>query len=86
LLQHFTGKLARVLGNPAPEYDTSCLSALENYAWPGNVRELENVIEHALALSDAGDFVDHISRKIQHAPQTALINPPGAAMADLNLQ
>jgi len=28
---------------------------LMNYTWPGNIRELENVIEHAIIISEKGE-------------------------------
>ena len=32
------------------------LAALEAYSWPGNIRELRNVIDRAVAFSDAGEI------------------------------
>lgn len=33
--------------------ENEAMSVLQNYPWPGNIRELQNVIESALATSDA---------------------------------
>jgi two-component system response regulator PilR (NtrC family) len=47
---------------------------LQEYNYPGNVRELENIIEHAVALSD-GETVHE-----PHLPDYVLKSAPGTAM------
>jgi len=47
---------------------------LQEYNYPGNVRELENIIEHAVALSD-GETVHE-----PHLPEYVLKSAPGTAM------
>lgn len=42
----------------APALDAETLRALEARDWPGNVRELQNVMEHAVVLSEAGGRID----------------------------
>lgn len=54
--------LARDLGMPAPQIDSSVEERLRSYDWPGNLRELKNVLERALlqrsdGLIKAGDLL-----------------------------
>lgn len=39
-----------------PRLSEEALAAMRHYAFPGNVRELENILERAVALSDAGSI------------------------------
>ncbi len=52
LIEHFLRKIERDNGRPAPRFAPETLARLASYAWPGNVRELENVVEHAVLLSN----------------------------------
>ncbi len=52
LAVHFLGVHAARAGRPATHLDPDAVEALVAHDWPGNVRELENVIEHAVVLSD----------------------------------
>ncbi len=52
LAVHFLGLHAARAGRPATHLDPDAVEALVAHDWPGNVRELENVIEHAVVLSD----------------------------------
>ncbi len=52
LIDHFQKKYAEQMGKDVPELSKHALNALLEYSWPGNVRELENVIEHAMLLTD----------------------------------
>ena len=51
LADYFGQKFARRLNRPYQGVQVDCLTQLLAYAWPGNVRELENVIEHAVIVS-----------------------------------
>lgn len=57
LANFFLEKYARRFGKLSTKISKEALRVLVNYDWPGNVRELENVLERAVALSDA-DTVD----------------------------
>lgn len=47
------GKFASSSRGGRVTVDNEAMSVLQNYPWPGNIRELQNVIESALATSDA---------------------------------
>ncbi len=53
LVEFFLEKYAKELARPAPKITPDALKFLIDYHWPGNVRELENVIQRAVALSEA---------------------------------
>ncbi len=73
LINHFLRAFAQKNGSPSPELTKSALNALLHYGWPGNVRELENVIEHAMLLSD-NRVID-----LQHLPAHVAENRNGRA-------
>jgi two-component system response regulator PilR (NtrC family) len=53
LLTHFfLKKFADSHGKNVEEISSGALMHLMNYAYPGNVRELENVLEHAVAVTN----------------------------------
>lgn len=52
LINHFLHKVSRAYDKKVSGLSREALAELENYHFPGNVRELENIIAHAVALSD----------------------------------
>jgi DNA-binding NtrC family response regulator len=50
LVQHFTERLAPVLGAAPLQITPTEMDYLTQYDWPGNVRELRNLIERSLIL------------------------------------
>lgn len=50
--QYFLRKFAASQGKQVEEISSGALSRLLGYSFPGNVRELENIIEHAVAITD----------------------------------
>ncbi|MFQ5849493.1 MAG: sigma-54 interaction domain-containing protein [Candidatus Binatia bacterium] len=52
LVQHFIRKFARDHGREVEEIASGALMCLMAYSFPGNIRELENVIEHAVAVTN----------------------------------
>ena len=50
-------RLARQSGTPARRLSAEALAELSAYDFPGNVRELENILERAVALSEAGEIL-----------------------------
>ena len=56
LVEHFIERLAGSTGLPARRIGDDAMAALQAHDWPGNVRELENIIHHALIMTD--DVID----------------------------
>ncbi len=52
LTNYFVQKFARALNKQVEEISSEALMCLMNYSYPGNIRELENVIEHAIAVTN----------------------------------
>jgi len=52
LADYFGQRFARRMGRPYRGLHPGCLAQLLAYPWPGNVRELENVVEHAVIVSN----------------------------------
>jgi two-component system response regulator PilR (NtrC family) len=52
LVHYFLGKFADAHGRNVEEISSGALVHLMNYSFPGNVRELENIMEHAIAVTD----------------------------------
>ncbi len=49
-------RLAQQAGTPPRRLSAAALAELKAYDYPGNVRELENILERAVALSDASEI------------------------------
>jgi DNA-binding NtrC family response regulator len=56
LSYHFMKKYAQEFGKKMNGIAPRVMSVLMNYKWDGNVRELENVIEHAVAMTEANEI------------------------------
>jgi len=52
LTSFFIQKFARALNKQVEEISSEALMCLMNYSYPGNIRELENIIEHAVAVTN----------------------------------
>jgi two-component system response regulator PilR (NtrC family) len=52
LAHYFLGKFAASHNKKVEEISSSALMRLMSYSYPGNVRELENIIEHAVAVTN----------------------------------
>jgi two-component system response regulator HydG len=57
LANHFLQKFALDAGKKPPVFTSNALKALREYRWPGNVRELENIVKHAVVMTDS-DLID----------------------------
>jgi PAS domain S-box-containing protein len=51
LIGHILRRLSAASGSRLPEISEKVMEILLNYHYPGNVRELENILEHALIIS-----------------------------------
>lgn len=54
MIYFFIKKFNDRLHKSVTSIDPECLRRLMNYYWPGNIRQLENVLEHAVLMSDLG--------------------------------
>jgi transcriptional regulator with GAF, ATPase, and Fis domain len=69
LARAFVERTCARLGRPALELPVSVVQELQARDWPGNVRELQNVIEHAVLVSDGGTLrLGDASRQAVRAP------------------
>jgi transcriptional regulator with PAS, ATPase and Fis domain len=85
LTQFFLKKFAASHAKNVEEISSGALMHLMNYAYPGNVRELENILEHAVAITNKNiltedDLPQHVKsvpmvEDVRHFEQTA----PGGA-------
>jgi two-component system, NtrC family, response regulator PilR len=58
LTHHFIRKFATVHDKKVEEISNSALMHLMNHTYPGNVRELENIIEHAVTVTNKNILTD----------------------------
>jgi len=58
LANYFIQKFARSLNKKVEEISSEALICLMNYSFPGNIRELENIIEHAVAVTNKNILTD----------------------------
>ncbi|WP_322629961.1 sigma-54 dependent transcriptional regulator [Halothiobacillus sp.] len=56
LIDHFIRHFASRYNRPAQYFDAGSMTRIMDYDWPGNVRELKNMIERAVALSNANEI------------------------------
>jgi len=53
IASHVLKKYSDLYQKGVMSFDSRAVQVLQNHAWTGNVRELENVIQHAIILSDS---------------------------------
>jgi two-component system, NtrC family, response regulator PilR len=71
LVQFFLRKFAVSQRKQVEEISSGALSQLLTYSFPGNVRELENIIEHAVAITNKNIFTeDDLPSHIKSTPIT----------------
>jgi two-component system response regulator PilR (NtrC family) len=58
LTQHFIEKFAKDHHRQVEEISSGGLMCLMAYSYPGNIRELENIIEHAVAVTNKNVLTD----------------------------
>src|SRR5215467_5325859 len=57
LVQYFVARYSKESGKSIPHIGKQTLEHLQSYHWPGNIRELQNIVERALILSEADNFM-----------------------------
>jgi two-component system response regulator PilR (NtrC family) len=75
LIRRFLHQFSELHGKRVQRLSVAAAKRLQDYRYPGNVRELENIIEHAVALSD-GETVHELN-----LPEYVLRHANGAAVA-----
>jgi DNA-binding NtrC family response regulator len=86
LLRYFISKFNREFNRGIREIDPQAQFILANYTYPGNVRELENIMEHAVIMTDddtirAGNLPDYL-HSVKKRPMLALPHGIDTALAD----
>ncbi|MFA5081189.1 MAG: sigma-54 dependent transcriptional regulator [Hydrogenophilaceae bacterium] len=76
-------RLGGYAGGRHPSLSPAALEALRQYSFPGNVRELENILERALALSDA-DLIE--AGELNLNPERQAMESGTSAGEDMPLQ
>lgn len=70
LAEHFLRQVTKETGKPIDGFESSAMTAMQQYHWPGNVRELQNVVERAVLLGrgrqiQVPDLPSHLTRGIE---------------------
>lgn len=69
LTHYFLRKFAASLNKNVEEISSGALMQLMNHSYPGNVRELENIIEHAVAVTNKNIITeDDLPQQIRGTP------------------
>ncbi|HZU34681.1 MAG TPA: sigma 54-interacting transcriptional regulator [Gemmataceae bacterium] len=82
LVQGMVQRFGEKFGKQLEEVHPDVLRILESYPWPGNIRQLENVIQHAVLLSNGPQLLPtHLPSPVREHLTTA--NRPPAAPESL---
>jgi len=69
LTHYFLRKFAAALNKNVEEISSGALMRLMNHSYPGNVRELENIIEHAVAVTNKNIITeDDLPQQVRGVP------------------
>ncbi|MDH3734528.1 MAG: sigma-54 dependent transcriptional regulator [Gemmatimonadota bacterium] len=82
LIKHFIDHFWRrhqLPGALPPRLSPDAMEALVRHDWPGNVRELQNVIEHLVVLSEAGENIERERLSILEEGATLEVMGGGSA-------
>jgi PAS domain S-box-containing protein len=79
LIAHIIRKLCAARAFSPPRISEKAMEILLNYDYPGNVRELENILEHALIISQCDTIqTDHLPDYLQPAAADSVQRPAPA--------
>lgn len=56
LIQHFLGHFTTLSGKPSQQISPEAMRALLDHSYPGNIRELQNIMQHAVTMTE-GDAI-----------------------------
>jgi transcriptional regulator with PAS, ATPase and Fis domain len=83
LIKYFSLKYKDEHGKSIQSIDPAAQMALSIYSYPGNIRELENIVEHAIVLSEHGVIrLEDLPESVRHfhtTPQTYLPSSKGTS-------
>jgi len=87
LMRHLLRRLCAAQGTHPASIARPTMELLLNFDYPGNVRELENILEHALIISQEKEILpehlpDHVRNPIQTLAVQAQSGVPGIAIPD----
>jgi transcriptional regulator with PAS, ATPase and Fis domain len=76
LVRHILRQLCAARGSHPVNISTQALEILLRFNYPGNVRELENILEHALIISQEGEILpEHLPDYLQRPLPAADTQP-----------
>ncbi|MCQ2089834.1 MAG: sigma-54 dependent transcriptional regulator [Fibrobacter sp.] len=85
LIKYFILKNKEDQGKEIVDIEPAALYALTKYQYPGNIRELENILEHAIVLSENGMIrLEDLPENVQECAKEktmAIAHQPNAASA-----
>lgn len=77
LIKYFILKNKESQGKEILDLEPAALYALTKYPYPGNIRELENIIEHAIVLSEGGIIrYEDLPENVQSVSREATVAIP----------
>lgn len=77
LIKYFILKNKESQGKEIVDLEPAALYALTKYTYPGNIRELENIIEHAIVLSEGGVIrFEDLPENVQSVSREATVAIP----------
>lgn len=77
LIKYFILKNKESQGKDIVDVEPAALYALTKYPYPGNIRELENILEHAIVLSEGGIIrFEDLPENVQNVSREATVAIP----------
>jgi transcriptional regulator with PAS, ATPase and Fis domain len=77
LIHHFLARFSAVSGKTVKHVSPQAMKTLLEHSYPGNIRELENIIQHAVTMTDEDtihceDFPASLQSHPQHSPTVTI--------------
>ncbi|MFD1875487.1 sigma 54-interacting transcriptional regulator [Hymenobacter bucti] len=85
LADYFGRRFSRRMGRLFRGLQAGCLERLLHYPWPGNIRELENIIEHAVIVSN-GQLLECDVPTLLPSSAPAVASPPAATASAMRAE